>query len=133
MSSAAVSEATTQPRSNRPRHSGRTPNGSRAAYSVVSSMNTRQNAPRTPGSSSSAACSTLVSAAQPASSAPRMSESVVAAPGRLWSISPAFRARSASSVVLTRFPLCPRATPVPAAVTWNTGCAFSQVVEPVVE
>ena len=121
MSSAAVSEATTQPRSRRPSDSGRTPCGSRAAYSVVSSMKTRQNAPRTPGSSSKAACSILESAAPPASSAPRISESVVAAPGMLWLIRPATLARSASSVVFTRFPLCPRATPVPAAVFRKTG------------
>ena len=75
----------------------------------------------------------LVSAAPPASSAPRMSESVVAAPGALWLIKPALRARLASSVVLTRFPLWPSATPVPAAVLRNTGWAFSHVVEPVVE
>ena len=77
--------------------------------------------------------SMLVSAAPPASSAPRMSESVVAAPGMLWLINPALRARLASSVVLTRLPLCPNATPVPAAVLRNTGCAFSHVVDPVVE
>ena len=79
MSSAAVSDATTQPRSSRPSDSGRTPYGSRAAYRVFSSMNVRQNAPRTVGSSSSAACSSVESAAPWASSAPRMSESVVAA------------------------------------------------------
>ena len=70
MSSAAVSEATTQPRSSRPSDSGRTPCGSRHAYSVFSSMNVRQNAPRTVGSSSSAACSSEESAAPWASSAP---------------------------------------------------------------
>ena len=96
-------------------------------------MNVRQNAPRTVGSSSRAACSSVESAAPWASSAPRMSESVVAArPARVL-ISPASRARPASSVVLTRLPLCPSATPVPAAVLRNTGWAFSQVVEPVVE
>src|SRR5271165_4693250 len=79
MSSAAVSDATTQPRSSRPRDNGRTPYGSRAAYNVFSSMNVRQNAPRTVGSSSSAACSRVESAAPWASSAPSMSESVVAA------------------------------------------------------
>ena len=42
-------------------------------------MNVRQNAPRTVGSSSRAACSSVASAAPCASSAPRMSESVVAA------------------------------------------------------
>ena len=38
-----------------------------------------------------------------------------------------------SSRVFTRLPLCPSATPVPAVVLRNTGWAFSQVVEPVVE
>ena len=66
-------------------------------------------------------------------SAPRMSESVVAAPGMCGLIRPASRARAARSVVLTRFPLCPNAIPVPAAVLRNTGWAFSHVVEPVVE
>ena len=45
MSSAAVSDATTQPRSSRPSTSGRMPCGSRAAYSVPSSMKTKQYAP----------------------------------------------------------------------------------------
>ena len=62
-----------------------------------------------------------------------MSESVVAGAGKRLAISPAARARAASSAVLTRFPLCPNATPVPAAVLRNTGWAFSQVVSPVVE
>ncbi len=96
-------------------------------------MKVRQNAPRTAGSSSRAACSRLESAAPCASSAPRMSESVVAAGAPRMSISPASRARAASSVVFTRLPLCPSATPVPAVVLRKTGWAFSQVVEPVVE
>jgi hypothetical protein len=96
-------------------------------------MNVRQNAPRTVGSSSSAARSRVESAAPWASSAPRMSESVVAGAGQRLEISPASRARVASSAVLTRFPLCPNATPVPAAVLRNTGWAFSHVVSPVVE
>ncbi len=53
-----------------------------------------------------------------------MSESVVAAPRR--------PARRSSSGVLTRLPLCPSARPrVPFVL--NDGCAFSQVVDPVVE
>ena len=133
MSSAAVSDATTQPRSSRPRHSGRTPHGSRAAYKVFSSMNVRQNAPRTVGNSCSAACSRLESAAPYASNAPSTSESVLAAPGALELISPASRARVTSSALLTRLPLCPNATPVPAAVVRKTGWAFSQVGWPLVE
>ena len=41
--------------------------------------------------------------------------------------------RRTSSAVLTRLPLCPRASPVPAAVVRNVGWAFSHVGEPVVE
>ena len=96
-------------------------------------MKVRQNAPRTVGSSSSAACSSVASAAPWASSAPRMSESVVAAGAPRVPSRPASRARVARSAALTRLPLWPSATPVPAAVLRNTGWAFSQVVEPLVE
>ena len=96
-------------------------------------MNVRQNAPRTVGSNSRAACSSDESAAPCASNAPRMSESVVAVAAPRLPIRPSSRARAANSVVLTRLPLWPSATPVPAAVLRNTGCAFSQVVDPVVE
>ncbi len=139
MSSAAVSLATTQPRSSRPSTSGRTPCGSRAAYSVCSSAKTSENAPRSRGSSRSAASSTPVSAAVAASSSVTRSESVVdwtacrsrrpvplAAP-RTASTS------SRSSAVFTRLPLWPSAIPLPAAVVRKVGWAFSQVVEPVVE
>ena len=57
MSRAAVSLATTQPRSSRPSTSGRKPCGSRAAYSVRSSMKTSEYAPRTSGSAASAPAS----------------------------------------------------------------------------
>ena len=103
MSRAAVSDATTQPRSSRPSDNGRTPCGSRAAYRVFSSMNVRQNAPRTVGSSSSAACSRLESAEPCANNAPNMSESVVAAPGARVLTSPAARARVTSSALFTMF------------------------------
>ena len=46
---------------------------------------------------------------------------------------PARSASAASSAVFTRFPLCPKASPVPAWVVRNAGWAFSQVVDPVVE
>ncbi len=129
MSSAAVSLATTQPRSNRPNTSGRTPCSSRAAYSVCSSMNTSENAPRRVGSTSSAAAS-IDRSGRAASSAVIRSESVVVpdTPG-----TPAAAARTASSAVFTRLPLWPSARPVPALVVRKVGCAFSQVLEPVVE
>jgi len=96
-------------------------------------MNVRQNAPRSVGSSFSAASSIVLSVAASASNAPTMSESEVAAPGRDGSIRPRSRARCASSAVLTRLPLWPSAMPVPAAVVRKIGCAFSHVVDPVVE
>ncbi len=61
------------------------------------------------------------------------SESEVAALGRLSLTRPAARVRLASSAVLTRLPLWPSAMPVPAVVVRKMGCAFSHVVEPVVE
>ena len=58
---AASSEATTQPRSSRPRTSGRMPSGSRAAYSVFSFIQTNEKAPLSSGSTSRARCSSEVS------------------------------------------------------------------------
>src|SRR5690349_13032579 len=58
MSSAAVSLATTQPVARRPSTSGRKPCGSRAAYSVCSSMKTSEYAPLARGSTAAAAFST---------------------------------------------------------------------------
>ncbi len=49
-----------------------------------------------------------------------------------WSRRPARRSGCARSVVLTRLPLWPRATERTPSVL-NTGCAFSHVLEPVVE
>ncbi len=60
MSSAAVSLATTQPVSSRPSTSGRKPCGSRAAYSVCSSMKTSEYAPLTSGRTAAAALSTAL-------------------------------------------------------------------------
>ena len=40
---------------------------------------------------------------------------------------------TASSAVLTRFPLCAKAIVVPLSVAWMVGCAFSHVEPPVVE
>ena len=75
MSSAAVSLAITQPRSSRPSTSGRMPCGSRAAYSVFSSMKIRLNAPLTFGRIFAAACS-IVRSGYPASIEVRMSVSL---------------------------------------------------------
>ena len=152
MSSAAVSLATTQPRSSRPSTSGRMPCGSRAAYSVVSSMKTSEKAPRSCGSTSSAACSSVRSGCA-ASSAVIMSVSVVlciarcrsvsrgAGPPRGWSrvvvgqlarLGAPLLDQPGSSPVLVRLPLWASAI-APAAVERNVGWAFSQTLAPVVE
>ncbi len=135
MSSAAVSEATTQPRSSRPRTSGRMPCGSRAAYSVCSSIHTNENAPRTCGSSSAARSST-VWPGWSASSAVRTLVSLVDPDGSRRSSSPSSAVRSltmvASSAVLIRLPLWASAIE-PSAVGWKVGCALCQVLAPVVE
>ena len=55
MSRPAVSLETTQPFARRPSTKGRMPCGSRAAYSECSSMNTKQKAPRSRGSTCIAA------------------------------------------------------------------------------
>ncbi len=76
-----------------------------------------------------------MSAAVAASSSVIRSESVVAAIFAFREV-PApvsWATSSRSSAVLTRLPLWPSATPLPAAVVRKVGCAFSQVVEPVVE
>ena len=142
MSRAAVSLATTQPRATRPRTSGRNPCGSRAAYSVCSSMKTSENAPRTSGSTASAAASTpgcpaawqagcLPCDAVPfaANSAVSTSVSEVARPAS----GPGLAAeQAASSSVLIRLPLWPRAR-LADGVARNVGCAFSQTEDPLVE
>ena len=135
MSSAAVSLATTQPRSSRPSTSGRKPSGSRAAYSVCSSMNTRENAPRTSGSTASAVLLDawrLLAARCPAGGAggEQRGQHVSVRRGHLGTARRA--GRDASSRVLIRFPLWPRAR-LTAGVARNVGCAFSQTDEPVVE
>ena len=112
MSRAAVSEATTQPRSRRPSTRGRIPCGSRAAYSAFWSMKVKQNAPRSRGRMSRAA-----SQAEPSKQAMRavtsevsLVESMVALCGTL---TPESRSRSiaSSSSVLVRLPLCASASP----------------------
>ena len=87
-------------------------------------MNTKLNAPARVGRSCNAASSSPFVAICSASIAVTTSVSVVALPRR--------PASSASSCVLTRFPLCPRAIERTPSVL-KTGCALSQVLEPVVE
>ena len=137
MSSAAVSLATTQPRSSRPSTSGRTPCGSRAAYSVCSSAKTSENAPRSRGSRRIAASSTP---GVGGGGGEQLGDQVGVGGGPHGLRSPPGAGRAAhprtssrSSAVLTRLPLWPRAIPLPVAVVRKVGWAFSQVVEPVVE
>ncbi len=124
----AVSEATAQPVARRPRTSGCTPCGSRAAYSVFSSMNTRQNAPRSCGRTRSAASATD-SSGRAVSSAVIRCVSEVVVPMSMPRLPTSLR----SSAVLTRFPLWAKAIAVPAEVDLMVGWAFSHVGAPVVE
>ncbi len=97
-------------------------------------MKTSENAPLTPGSTCCAA-SSMVSSGWPASRAVSRSVSLVAAvrPERETCSSPGSSATiAASSAVLTRFPLWPRASD-PLAVARKVGWAFSQTEDPVVE
>ncbi len=144
MSSAHVSLATVQPLASRPRTSGRKPCGSRAAYSVCSSMKTSENAPCTSGSAASAAASMPGCAPSPAAnvlpspsgSRPEAANSDVSTSvsevARLASPPPCRASCAASSRVLVRFPLWPRAR-LADGVARNVGCAFSQTDEPLVE
>jgi hypothetical protein len=113
--------------------SGLNPYGSRAPYTRFSSMIVKENAPDRPGST--------------ARMAARMSPVFALA---MWavtrSVSEEEGSRAASGVgsppasasvclslsELTRFPLWARAT-CPAEDALNDGCAFSHVVDPVVE
>jgi len=79
-----------------------------------------------------------VSAAVAAISSAMMSESVLDCTDERSDLGSALALRTAttssrSSAVLTRLPLWPSAMPLPVAVVRNVGCAFSHVVEPVVE
>jgi hypothetical protein len=73
-----------------------------------------------------------MSAAEEAISSATRSESVLAAIPVLGEPTRAATS-SRSSAVLTRLPLWPSARPLPVAVVRKVGCAFSHVVEPVVE
>ena len=131
MSSAAVSLATTQPRASRPSTSGRKPCGSRAAYRVRSSMKTSEYAPRTSGSTASALSSTLDIRGSANSAVSTSVSEVARSPSPPCSAS-APLAMAASSSVLIRLPLCPRAR-LATGVDRNVGCAFSHTDAPVVE
>ena len=119
ISSAAVSEATTQPRSSLPITRGRTPWRSRAAYKVFSSMNTSEKAPSNFGRTAIALASTFFSSCKPIN-AVMISVSVVA-PRSLLALSPSSLCTiSARSPVLVRLPLCASAK-VPYLVGLSVG------------
>ena len=113
------------------------PCGSRAAYSVSSFIQTKENAPRSVGSTSSARCSSEVSGWCASSAVTSPVSLVEVSMSRVWSgSSPSGSGRSSticcSSWVLIRLPLWPSAIE-PSAVGRNVGCAFCQVLAPVVE
>jgi hypothetical protein len=124
MSRALVSEATTNPPGSLPTARGRRPWGSRAAKTDRSSAITKQKAPSSSGRTRIAAPSRSWWAISFASIVATRSESVVAADER--------PSRATRSAVFTRFPLWPRASARTPSFL-KTGCALSQVVEPVVE
>ncbi len=137
MSRAAVSDATTQPRSSRPSTSGRMPCGSRAAYSVCSSIQMNEKAPLIVGSSSAAFSSSDLSGWCARSAVTRLVSLVDT--GAFFidrSSTSGLAARSATraarSRVLVRLPLCARAIE-PVSVGRNVGWALCQVLAPVVE
>ena len=99
VASAASSLATTQPRSSRPRTSGRMPCGSRAAYRVSSFIQTNENAPRSCGSTSIERCSSEVSGWWASSAVTRPVSLVDDSRARAWrSSSPDGPGRSATSL-----------------------------------
>ena len=90
-------------------------------------MITRENAPLSNGIVAAMACSSGPPCC--ASNAVIMSESVVA---RGWLCASCTIA--ATSIVFVRLPLCPSATPLRRAGTERKdGCAFSHLLDPVVE
>ena len=138
VASAESSLATTQPRSSRPRTSGRMPCGSRAAYSVDSFIQTKEKAPRSSGQHLERA---LLEGGVGVAREQRRDQVGVA--GRGLDVAAvqrrarrADRAASAtsspSSWVLIRLPLWPSAIE-PSSVGRNVGWAFCQVLAPVVE
>ena len=113
------------------------PCGSRAAYKVPSSIQTSENAPRTLGSTSSAAASSERSgwlASRVVSRSVSLVDRIGGAPWRLSSPRSACSSSTilASSPVLVRLPLCPSAM-LPVAVARKVGWAFSHTLDPVVE
>ena len=113
------------------------PWGSRAAYRVSSFIQTNENAPRSIGSTSSARCSSEVSGWWASSAVTSPVSLVDVSTSRVCSgSSPSGSGSSStsrcSSWALMRLPLWPSAIE-PSAVGRNVGCAFCQVLAPVVE
>ena len=114
------------------------PCGSRAAYSVSSFIQTKQNAPRSCGSTSSARCSSErvgVVGEQRGDQAGVVGRRLDVAGLQVELAVGAGQVGDhlrRSSWVLIRLPLWPSAME-PSAVGRNVGCAFCQVLAPVVE
>jgi hypothetical protein len=89
-------------------------------------MKTKLNAPRSVGSTSSAAASTDRSGRLASSAVTTAVSEVAPSAARPWSC-------AARWAVFTRLPLWAMAIVVPAGVALIVGCAFSQVEPPVVE
>ena len=113
------------------------PCGSRAAYSVSSFIQTNENAPLSSGSTSSARCSSEVSGwcassavTRPVSLVELSSADAVCRSSSSWSGQ--VLDHLPSSWVLIRLPLWPSAIE-PSWLARNVGCAFCQVLAPVVE
>ncbi len=126
MSSAQLSDASTQASSSRPTTSGRMPSGSRKPTSSRSPRTTAAKAP---------SIRPIVSATASASDSAgfsAISAAITSVSDVDCSRNPRPVSWSRSSVVLVRLPLCPSATV--RAAPWRTiGWALRHTVEPVVE
>ena len=133
MSSAGVSDASTQPFSSRPRHSGRNPLGSRTPITRSASMNTKRERALEAGQHRGDRPLERV-ARRPRRRPARISAATSSATRSvsLLTVPGSIPASSASASVLVRLPLWPRAKPL-SPVPRNTGWALRQVLEPVVE
>ena len=104
VSRAGLSEATTHPLSNRPRHSGQNPSGPRTPIRWLRSIATNENPPRSFGRTRSRAHGS----SPPSGAASLASSNATSSATRslsLVTVPSSIPASSASSAVLTRFPL----------------------------
>ena len=128
MSKAQLSLATTGSPSRSPKASGRMPHGSRKAYRARGASTVTEKAPRMRRTAARTAASRPPAAEAPAA----MSAAITSVSPVLSNRTPAACNSSRSSPAFTRLPFWPTATltPPPARIS---GCAFCQLVAPVVE